>query len=117
LGSACLTPSTIDSVEVAPFLSTVISTERRPSTWTTLVCCELPSWTKATSRIEIVAPLTTLTGRSFNAAIESGALLSRTEYCVGPILTNPAGLIWFCAAIAAATLRSTCTCRWRPPEG
>jgi hypothetical protein len=93
----------IDSVEVAPFLSTVSKTERRALTWTTLVCGGAPSRTWATSRMVMVAPLTTLTGKSLSASIEVGALFSRTLYCVGPILTKPAGLIWFCAAIASET--------------
>ncbi len=45
----CLMPAMIDSVEIAPFLSTSISTERLPSTWTILVCGELPSRTWPTS--------------------------------------------------------------------
>ncbi|MNN48670.1 hypothetical protein D3C81_1631630 [compost metagenome] len=43
-------PSTIARVEARPFFSVDISTERPPSTWTMLVCGELPSWTSATSR-------------------------------------------------------------------
>ena len=37
-GSAALTPLTMAMVEVAPFLNTVISTDRWPSTWTTFCC-------------------------------------------------------------------------------
>ena len=48
--SLARTPSTIASVEAAPFFSTDISTERPPSTWTMLVCGALPSCTSATSR-------------------------------------------------------------------
>ena len=47
----CLMPAMISSVEIAPFFSTIISTERLPSTWTMLVCGGLPSRTVATSRI------------------------------------------------------------------
>jgi hypothetical protein len=68
LGKVVFTPSMMASVEVAPFLSTVSSTDRRPSTCTTFCCGALPSRTKATSRMVMVAPLTTLTGRSFSAA-------------------------------------------------
>ena len=46
----CLMPAMISSVEVAPAFSTIISTERLPSTWTMLVCGGLPSRTVATSR-------------------------------------------------------------------
>ena len=46
-----LMPSMIASVETAPFLSTIIRTERLPSTWTMLVCGGLPSRTCATSSI------------------------------------------------------------------
>ena len=45
------TPSTMASVEVAPFFNTDISTDRPPSTCTILVCGELPSCTFATSRM------------------------------------------------------------------
>jgi hypothetical protein len=38
-------------VEASPFFRIVISTERRPSTWTRLVCGALPSRTLATSRM------------------------------------------------------------------
>jgi hypothetical protein len=44
-------PSTIAKVDVLPFFSTDISTERPPSTCTMLVCGELPSCTWATSRM------------------------------------------------------------------
>ena len=44
-------PATMASVEVMPFFSTVITTERVPSTCTMLVCGALPSRTCATSRI------------------------------------------------------------------
>ena len=37
-GSSALTPATMASVEADPLLSTVISTERRPSMRTMLVC-------------------------------------------------------------------------------
>ncbi len=46
-----LTPLMIDRVDVAPFFRTCISTERDPSTWTTLICGALPSRTRATSRM------------------------------------------------------------------
>ncbi|MET4829294.1 hypothetical protein ABH972_006883 [Bradyrhizobium ottawaense] len=46
----CLMPAMMSSVEVAPAFSTIISTERFPSTWTMLVCGGLPSRTVATSR-------------------------------------------------------------------
>ena len=45
------TPSTMASVEVLPFFSTDINTERLPLTWTILVCGALPSCTWATSRM------------------------------------------------------------------
>ena len=51
LGSASLIPCTIASVEVDPFFRIVISTDRDPSTWTTLVCGAVPSRTCATSRM------------------------------------------------------------------
>jgi hypothetical protein len=47
----CLMPEMISRVEIAPALSTIISTDRLPSTWTMLVCGGLPSRTVATSRI------------------------------------------------------------------
>ncbi len=50
-GSASLMPCTIASVEVAPFFRIVISTDRDPSTCTTLVCGAVPSRTWAMSRI------------------------------------------------------------------
>ncbi len=46
----CLMPAMISSVEIEPAFSTIISTERLPSTWTMLVCGGLPSRTVATSR-------------------------------------------------------------------
>jgi hypothetical protein len=46
-----LTPSTISSVEVAPFFRIDISTERAPLTCTMFVCGALPSRTLATSRM------------------------------------------------------------------
>ena len=46
----CLMPAMISSVEIEPAFSTIISTERLPSTWTMLVCGGLPSRTLATSR-------------------------------------------------------------------
>ena len=67
-GSASLIPWTIASVEVAPFLRIVISTERLPSTWTTLVCGAEPSRTWATSLIVMVAPFTTLTCSTVSVA-------------------------------------------------
>ena len=62
-----------------------------------------PSRTWAMSRMVIVAPSTTRTGRLFNCSTEPGALLSLTVYCRPPTLAKPAGMIWVCAAIAAAT--------------
>jgi hypothetical protein len=47
--SMCLMPLTMSSVEVVPFLNTLRSTERLPSTWTMLVCTALPLCTWATS--------------------------------------------------------------------
>jgi hypothetical protein len=74
--------------------------------------------------------LTTFTGRLFSSSIDPGALLRRTLYWNPPIFAKPAGLIWFCAAIARPTScadkpfdcsacgsRSICTWRWRPPDG
>ena len=46
-----LMPLTILSVEVVPFLNTLSSTERLPSTCTILVCTALPLCTWATSCI------------------------------------------------------------------
>ena len=46
----CLMPAMISRVEIEPAFSTIISTERLPSTWTILVCGGLPSRTLATSR-------------------------------------------------------------------
>jgi len=59
-----LMPLTMSSVEVEPFLNTLISTERLPSTWTTLVCTALPLCTWATSCMYTMAPPTLLIGRS-----------------------------------------------------
>ena len=130
LGSRCFAPSTIARVEVAPFLSTLSITERCPSTWTTLVCGALPSFTWATSRMVIVAPFTTLIGRALNSSTLAGALFSSTLYWLAPTLMKPIGLIWVWAASASETScadrpfccsatgsRSTCTCRCAPPEG
>ncbi len=47
--SIFLMPLTMSSVEVMPFLNTLISTERLPSTCTTLTCTALPLCTWATS--------------------------------------------------------------------
>jgi len=47
--SIFLMPLTMSSVEVVPFLKMLSSTERLPSTWTILVCTELPLCTCATS--------------------------------------------------------------------
>ena len=66
-GRTDFTPSTILSVEAAPLLSTVISTEREPFTRTTLVWGGEPSRTKATSRMEITAPFTVLIGRALSS--------------------------------------------------
>ena len=46
----CLMPAMISSVETEPAFSTIISTERLPSTCTMLVCGGLPSRMVATSR-------------------------------------------------------------------
>ena len=48
----------------------------------------------------MVAPSTDLIGRSLSCAIVWAASLRLTVYCSEPILTVPAGRIWFCAAIA-----------------
>ena len=121
-------PSTIASVEVAPFLSTDNSTERSPSTWTILVCGELPSCTLATSPMVTVLPPTTLIGSLARSLIADGALLSCSVYSRLSIFCVPIGTIRFCAASAAATscadrpraciavgVRSICTRRCLPP--
>ena len=67
-GRIDFTPETMDRVEAVPDLSTVMSTERRPSTRTTLVWGGEPSRTWATSPTRMTAPFTVLTGRSFSSA-------------------------------------------------
>jgi hypothetical protein len=96
-------PSTMASVDVAPFFSTDISAERLPSTYTMFVCGELPSCTCATSRMLMVLPPTTLIGRLPSSLITEGALLSCSVYSRLPIFCVPIGTSRFCAASACAT--------------
>ena len=78
--SIFLMPLTMSSVEVVPFLNTLSSTERLPSTCTILVCTALPSCTWATSCMYTIAPPTLLIGRSPSSGIFDGALLRLTLY-------------------------------------
>ncbi len=77
-----------------------------------------------------VAPFTVLMGRSFNALIWIGLLLTWTWYSVFPSLAVPAGRIRFCRfsafdtsigesclAYNSSRLRSTMTARCFPPKG
>ena len=78
--SIFLMPLTMSSVEVEPFLNTLSSTERLPSTCTTLVCTALPLCTWATSCMYTMAPPTLLIGRSPRSEIFDGALFKLTVY-------------------------------------
>ncbi len=102
-GSSALMPDTTSTVEAEPVLSTVISTERWPSTCTTFCCGGAPSRTWATSPMRITAPLTVLIGKASSWWTSPGTLLRRRLYWKAPILTKPAGMIWVWAVIAAPT--------------
>ncbi len=79
-GSMLRMPSTIDRVEILPFFIAGISTARRPSTRTILVCGGEPSRTWATWPMVIRAPSTVLIGRSLSSSMTFGLLFSSTVY-------------------------------------
>ncbi len=90
-GSIWRMPSTIDRVEMLPFFRAGISTARRPSTRTMLVCGGEPSRTWATWPMVISAPSTVLIGRSLSSSMAVGLLFSSTVYSSLPSLAVPTG--------------------------
>ena len=103
VGSSALTRFATSRVDASPFLSTVSSTERRPSRRTTLVWTAKPSWTWATSRTKTMLPPTRRMGMLLRASTASGLLLRLTVYSRGPILAVPVGRVRFWALTAALT--------------
>ncbi len=78
--SLSLIPAITPRVEAEPVLSTGISTDRLPLTWTMLLCGGLPSRTVATSRISTVVPSAVLIGRFSRSWKSVGELFSCSVY-------------------------------------
>ncbi len=114
--SALFTPLTTASVEALPFLITLSSTARWPSSRTMFCCTSDPSRTWATSFKRMVAPLTNLTGIKLRSSIEAGVALVRTVYWMSPIFAVPDGSVRFCV-LTAFTMSSGVNPRDRSLSG